>query len=597
MKRFYLFSFFILLLTACQNDPLESDEPTVAPAVARLSEASEPRAAGSIAVGRELPNPLSVWNMEEALGSIRQRETRGTPADGRIGGSIAEELMHFPQIRTSHYHVKITPKTLEELDLLEEDTTLLLRPVPYGYEILGEGLLPYEPTEFDPETGEVTLRAPIAPRYAIIPTYKTLPAGITYQVLDRLYIPEDIDPEHATRAGIPVPSKEFAAILTDQAIYKCGLKPMEEIRAQSNWNPSGCIRVYDTKLGKYVGVPSAKVYAFGNGKEDYTYTDRYGNFRIEKEFKGEVTYYIQWDSCDYKILNWSHGLAYYYGPTKQGEWRVDIRDGETRNIATINRAMSSHFFGSNIWDRVNDYKRGRRFRLYYRHEHHPKKAGYFHYTPINRYVAVYGKQSNDSFYQSENLLSTTFHELGHAAMYFRCARTSGLDYDDFDKKIRESWAKFIGWIMLNQEYRALGFEFTEQKAFNYDTGQPWPPTGGNTPRILPPNIVYFHVPDDFNSQKMNWNMYTSDAYYQTYTPIFIDLVDNSNQKEYYRVVEEDVSSVYPDDRLVVKFYEKLLDVLYASKNLSMLKANLLANKEALSITEDAIMDYFAFYGL
>lgn len=56
------------------------------------------------------------------------------------------------------------------------------------------------------------------------------------------------------------------------------------------------------------------------------------------------------------------------------------------------------------------------------------------------------------------------------------------------------------------------------------------------------------------------------------------------------------TSPNPDDRLVVKFYGKLLDVLYASKNLSMLKVNLLDNKEALSITEDAIMDYFAFYG-
>ncbi len=82
-----------------------------------------------------------------------------------------------------------------------------------------------------------------------------------------------------------------------------------------------------------------------------------------------------------------------------------------------------------------------------------------------------------------------------------------------------------------------------------------------------------------------------------YTPIFIDLIDDSNQAEYHRVFNPGIYIVpVPEDRIFAKCDHQFIeDLMYQSKDINQLKNNILHNLNRLNITEDVVQDYFSFY--
>lgn len=291
--------------------------------------APEARGDGFITIGEKLENPLSVENMKEALADLKACgpiNIRGRAMMRAVFG----ELNSLGEIKATHHYMKFSPQSLEELYLLREDTTLFFSHLPLDHEIIGEGILPYVPADFDPETWEIMLNAPISPLYAYVSVTKSFPADISYEILDELYIPCAIDDEIAAKADVQPLSDELTGMLTDRAVRIIGGGVGDPIEA-APWYPSGKIQVYDTELRRYVGVQSVRVHARSpRGTHDWEYTAKDGNFKLKTGFVGQVQYSIEWGSREYEIQNAADQQATYFGAMKTGPWELNISDGESR---------------------------------------------------------------------------------------------------------------------------------------------------------------------------------------------------------------------------------------------------------------------------
>lgn len=120
--------------------------------------------------------------------------------------------------------------------------------------------------------------------------------------------------------------------------------------------------------------------------------------------------------------------------------------------------------------------------------------------------------------------------MAHATMYFRCKKL-GKSYDDFRKMMRESWADFIGWYLTESEYQSLGWDHTKD-CYEYIDEQG--------------KLIYLDEPNDINRQQYNRSDYENG---NSYTPLFIDFLDSTNQKILKEKDIIDQNLTVPDDRI------------------------------------------------
>ncbi len=182
-------------------------------------------------------------------------------------------------------------------------------------------------------------------------------------------------------------------------------------------------------------------------------------------------------------------------------------------------------------------------------------------------------------------------------MYDRCKRDK-IKYSDYDIIIKESWAKFIEYYLLEDIYKKDGHTIWEYRIYDYTFGQEIPNnrTYGIIPHISQ-DIRYLMRPHDSNAQGYDLSTWNSDLMERSYTPVFIDLLDDSNQKEYYRLFMI-TDKTLPDDRIFAKCDHKYIEeLMYRSKDIVQLKNNILLNLNRLNIAEDVVNDYFSFYGI
>lgn len=590
----YLFTILILaVFAACHTeDPLEE---TSASAVCALAENADP--APTLArtadgdpvstVGQRLTNPFSLTNMQQVLIGIQARNPILLPQKINPGVLAELQFLRFQEVKASHYHVKITPTSEEQFNLLKADTTLHLYSYPLNCELEGEGVFPFESAESDLSDLEGAPKDPLQPLYASIPVGKTLPADISYTVLENLYIPDELDEATATRSGTVFVSEAAAELWIEQSMLLTGHITVEEFnesfaRGRSKWQPSGTIRAYDHVIKDYVPVPHAKVQTRRWFTTRSTYTDKNGYFQIAHWYKRPVNYSIAWESNKWDIRDGRVVQAFYNGPKRKGEWNLNIDGGKSLRYATITRALSDHFFKDlGPADRI---EMGRHVKIGYRHVSSSRYGKFNHFvvSGVSLDIVIFGA-TNGKWNPTDQILSTTFHELGHCAMFHKAGGKSR--YESYAENVRESWAKLHQWILTKGHYRALGHEIFEYIPYTY-------------PERIVVHSVLFEKPHKYNLQEMTLKRYQENAQWQKYTPIFIDLVDDSNQKEYIRIFgeEKEKEGVYPDDNVCIKNYITLQRIVYASKTFAQLKQNLLNESANVAPSQD-IIDYFSFYGL
>lgn len=591
MKHLY-WIFLLSLFTACQaEEPVHPDNETSRNVICRTETRTASETEGIVTVSRPKSSPFTVQKMQQAFVNLKARALTGDYADTDDFLSDLMEIDRRGPFNASHYHIKITPRNPDELRLLQKDTTLMLFPFPLDCEWEGEGIFPQPVAHFDQAADTVIFLDPLSPLYACIPVYKTLPGGIPYDILDELFLPNALDTRSAAIADVPLIGSDMAGRMTEEAVRLS--RDIDPRQPLPSWQPRGTIRVYDNELKAYVGVPGVRVIVRENGQTQYAYTDKDGHYRMDKKFFGPVSYAIKWESSTCTVFTPEMQEAYYFGPTIEDEWNVDFDPNELGQheyaYGTILRACYTYFSDANIYEHLQP---DQKITLGYQHEYDPKGSG-GNYGGIQRFpnIFVYGRGGDPSNPQnthttSDNMLNIVLHELGHYQMHTKCIRMR-LDVDSFSKEIKESWGAYIGWLLLDVHYRTHGHDVNKYQTHDY---------GYDEKLRIQVNVHYFIKPNSYNKQGYTfrtWKNTTGKEH--AYTPVFIDLVDNSNQKEYFQLFVES-NNTYPDDEMVAKCdYTFLETLLYSSRNMSQLKAAILAHKDLLQIREEIIENYFQFY--
>jgi hypothetical protein len=209
------------------------------------------------------------------------------------------------------WYVRFKPTTPDQLAVLE-DLDIDLFDYPLDYELVQEG---------DYYNDGVTPAETIPWLYAVVTNNFIPPAGITYELLQRLYVPDDYRLENeafritgnivdtagcgggAARVIVPnVRQCDCIEPIPIQCEGQCGftggggvpLPPLSAARV-----PAGSITVTDDVPNPHlVPVRKARVVARRFLKVDRVFTDNNGNYRFTKSFRNKVTLLLKFKNGD-----------------------------------------------------------------------------------------------------------------------------------------------------------------------------------------------------------------------------------------------------------------------------------------------------------
>ncbi|MBC6425339.1 MAG: hypothetical protein GDA51_02470 [Ekhidna sp.] len=344
-----------------------------------------------IKLGKQLENPYSVANMQRAWDNIAGAGARTSDA---------------PEVKTTHYYVKFTPQTEEELEILKDDTTLILFDYPLDYEIeAGIGDAYRDPS--------VPIGQP-TPQYCAVEADYRFPSRVGYEILEDLFIPDDYSDDAQSQSARLAPADEE---LINRLVYEAmkltgNLEETEENEnptlglfgsGGSSWRPTGRIMVWDDTgadltstrrvfshydysgcSGYNSSLPEfLKERVYGNcriaayrttttttrtnwvplegvevrARRWFTvkegFTNAQGYYSCNGTFKNPANYSIKWERYHFSIRSGTFGQALYNGPKKTGNWNMNFgrRGADKVNdmqqyYALIFQAARDYYYGS-----------------------------------------------------------------------------------------------------------------------------------------------------------------------------------------------------------------------------------------------------------
>ncbi len=313
---------------------------------------------------------------------------------------------------------------------------------------------------------------------------------------------------------------------------------------------------YDVIDGSYIPIKGAKVSARWYTHVETDITDANGYFQTSS-FLFDVNYAIKWERAEYDIRDGSLTQAWYNGPKKGSDWILKIgTGGKSIMYATMHRAAYKQFYDDNLGIR-RPTGLGKTKLCYIDEDGTGIFWGDWIDYGILPDIKVWGK--DDGIYKPiDRIFATTTHELGHMSHW----HLIGIDnYAFTGKVIYESWADAVEWALTNDEYHKMGARFGGTEAIEYDCQ--W-------------------------TNQEDWPINVSDI---DYTPIFIDLMDDINQRDELHFG----SSSYPND-LVEGFTLQYLqdEILKDARGISSLHTSVKA-KIIPGISDTNIDELFAFY--
>lgn len=465
---------FLILVTSCQKDLQEVSLPDDKDDIEIRSTAVE-----MIQLGKQLQNPYSVTNIQDAYDSLK---------------SVYGTQVPNVNISITHKYVKFTPDNdAEYLDLVA-DTLMDLFTYPLDYEIQSVGGIYYH----DPNIPDSLPTY----HYAAIPASYIPNTVVDYVVLENLCIPE-ITPYYTQNLNDTLIDQliDAALILTDNydsdtTNYKSG--------GRGSYHPEGNISVHDDIVGSgTVPVENVQVRA----RRWFTvYTDRTdenGDFYMNGTFKRPCNYSLVWSTSRYYISNGIWFPAVYNGPKISDRWDLRIaNNGKSFGFATTFRAGHRYHNKNigglkrpNVWTKL---------KIAYLHSNGPALGmnigNYWQMFVVGwpgiPNILIWGLDGNGNILESDVIFSTTIHELGHAS---HISLLGEIQFIQVAPIIYESWATCVEWYITRIEYNEFGVEDYDDLAEN-----------------------------DPGLHHQWWNLPASD-YEKTYTPIFIDLFESYNQ--------------------------------------------------------------------
>ncbi len=572
--------------------------------------------------GPQLANPYNVDVMRQALAAIREEDPD----------------FFFPTINTSHYYVRFRPDSYEQMcDLFARDTSIIYLDFPLDREVVS-GNSYHDPSIVD------TLPTY---QYASIRTTKwaNLINGfdIDYEILDELFIPDnagitivgvnpgigDITPinpgdstiwDHPTFPdNVADPASVGASVtwtavnaLEDMAYLITGNSDDDEtdtngtiaspasttaetMSAGSNgrWTPSGRIRAYDDVKGGLIPLEGVKVIVYRGCNTKKCYTDSDGYFTCGT-FKQKASYKIKWESNKWDIRDGLTGQAYYNGLSKTTcQWNLDIGNDKNHKLlgyATIHRALQRMYYGDNGGIIPPTYS-SRKIKIGYLDTHPENKVnvlGQFvgnnswkggAIPDIEIFRISYQKPENSdvvtpTLVEPSDMFYATCHELGHMT-HFRNGENSFKNAPDY---YCESWGRFVEYIVGEKEYDSLGLLLSLYEGKTYLYGE------------------WKYNPHRHNCQ--GWVANPQSNQYN-YSPFFIDLYDDFNQRSYSRLkdgVNDDKNKLYPEDMFSYTDINKLQSLILESLRFESVvdkikQRSLIDNQEDIANVDTLLMFY------
>ncbi len=201
------------------------------------------------------------------------------------------------------------------------------------------------------------------------------------------------------------------------------------------------------------------------------------------------------------------------------------------------------------------------------------KVGYYHHdhwrdingsaVPFREnltipHVCIYGKDGSGSWSTTDFVYATTCHEVVHVSHWEMIGEGAFaiLWLNPKTRIIPESWAVAVEWGLTNLEYKVLGQKYLSPQALSYN----------------------------FNYGYQSWYLGRNDFY----TPLFIDLIDDFNQKTYYN------GDNRPDDKVKNYTLSSIESILFGVRDYEVLKAMLKMNKP-VGVTDGDIDDLINYY--
>ncbi len=493
-------------------------------------------------------DPYTLENFQQAYDNLASGKSLQT-----LTRAEAEEFSEPVQLEPTHYALKIYPKSEEEQFRVEMMNDVQTLPIPFGYtpstkeeseraEITGskENTIERSPYTVTYDYTEVTDGGPTGPRtfqlpilYAVWPASKPLPEDLEYEMVYELFYPHTLSE--------PLLDAESTHILTREATAMASGKPLSALspatRAGGNVTLRGTIQTYDHALRRNVPISNLKIAGYSGSIYVDTITDESGYFSVTVPANPESDYH--WIFCYFedpqgrwKIVvpgttftnfEWfaferapgatTIDADIILGPVVQNGLTFQLNDDLTQE-ANIHRAVNYFFNGQNVFPKAFPnayYQPSQGLRIEAKDYSSSSLAGLFAPNPNVRYD-LNGSVINVTFSPSimiynngasnNDVIRTTLHELGHAIHCYNDI----LSYLDTNSFLKESFASYVGWYLVQEYYESLG----------------WVNPGGN------PSLAS-------NDARQSWTKTTdstfggrfNDGYY---SPLFVDLTDNYNQK-------------------------------------------------------------------
>lgn len=510
-------------------------------------------------LGARLENPYSVANMKLAAQSLLDK-----------GHAIS---LHPNNITSTHVYVKFLPQNESELnDLVQFDIELF--DFPLDYEILEPGNEYRQPGLADSVPNN---------RYASIEKDYWLsikPSILSeYEIVENLYIPESIP---ITKSGASVLDEATIDMLVDESMLLTGNVDPSIIQTGANnrkWTPAGRIRAYDNIAKSYIPLKNAKIRVWRWFTVYKAYTDANGLFRCNGSFDGPAHYSIKWESNRWDIRDGHIGQANYNGPKKKGDWMLDINGGKSLRYATIHRALQRFYYGDTYG--LSRPANSRKEKIAYLHRN--AKDG--RYGDYNRQwglgvwsdIRVFGYDKDGNEIPMSEVLSTTFHELGHAAHYTNAT----YHYKKSNSLIIESWARCVQYHLTNKEYDELG---VRDLLYEYeDLVLPIEHMEvENNGSMTLADFEFFIPVERWRDMKPDYN-YNFQAWHigqSEYSPIFIDLTDDYNQRKYFKAIDyknnyrTNYAVNHPEDFISEVPISEIENMVFSSHSLGVIKMKL-----------------------
>lgn len=460
---------------------------------------------GPMVMGEKIEIPYSVSNLRKALQNVSP-ETRAV---------IPEE-----SIVTTHYYVKFSPKDEAELSILKNNPKLILSEYPLDREVLVDGS-----SYHDPELPE---DVPTYQYSTIEATYwralsDTLSVG--HEVLIEAFMPDYYDEEVETRLGQDIDPGALEELMAEA--YRMTGQEYEPQTKAAKWFPEGRITAYDDIVGGQVPVKRVRVRGTHLLKVREGLTNDDGYYKFEHSFRSKASMKIVWESDRWDIRDGDIGQAYFNGPTIKGTWNVDIANDDSKALryAAIQRAAFRIEYGYNCGlERPVGSSGTNKRKIAYLHDTEKDYTGKYYceaWLNAGPDIRIMGL-SNGTRRSPSEIFSTTCHEYGG-----HCAHLTNhtVNFPLTSNLIRESWADCAAYVLTRQEYSELGvlnnLEVPIIKTVD-----------GKSIKFIESNFL--------NLQKEK----PGETYY---SPIFIDFIDNSNQRLYYKSRGNNDYEQYPDD--------------------------------------------------